>query len=81
MRYRKLPQNLRQKISDYYEHRYHRKFFNEEAILSDLSQGLREVRTVLCNWDSSAEIITSNVKALLQLASYPGAWVQGYAST
>lgn len=44
MRYRKLPQDLRQKIGEYYEHRYHRKFFNEEAILNDLSQGLREVQ-------------------------------------
>ena len=43
MRYRKLPQEVRQQITEYYEHRYRRKFFNEEAILSGLSQGLKEV--------------------------------------
>lgn len=44
MRYRKLPQEVRQQITEYYEHRYRRKFFNEEAILNGLSQGLKEVR-------------------------------------
>ena len=44
MRYRKLPQDVRQQITEYYEHRYRRKFFNEEAILNGLSQGLKEVR-------------------------------------
>ena len=43
MRYRKLPQDVRQKIVEYHEHRYRRKFFNEEAILSSLSNGLKEV--------------------------------------
>ena len=43
MRYRKLPQEVRQQITEYYEHRYRRKFFNEEAILNGLSQGLKEV--------------------------------------
>lgn len=43
MRYRKLPQDVRQQVTEYYEHRYRRKFFNEEAILSALSQGLKEV--------------------------------------
>ena len=43
MRYRKLPQELRQRVTDYYEHRYKHKFFNEEQILTELSQGLREV--------------------------------------
>ena len=43
MRYRKLPQDVRQQITEYYEHRYRRKFFNEEAILNGLSQGLKEV--------------------------------------
>ncbi len=44
MRYRKIPQNLRQKVQEYYEHRYRRKFFNEAAILNELSKGLREVK-------------------------------------
>lgn len=43
MRYRKIPQNLRSKVHRYYEHRYRRKYFDEEVILKDLSKGLREV--------------------------------------
>ena len=44
MRYRKLPQDTRQQITEYYEHRYRRKFFNEKGILNGLLQGLKEVR-------------------------------------
>ena len=43
MRYRKLPQDLRQKVFDFYEHRYQRKYFDEDSILESLSPGLREV--------------------------------------
>lgn len=43
MRYRKLPQVIRQRVTDYYEHRYKHKCFNENKILAELSQGLREV--------------------------------------
>ena len=34
----------RQRISEYFEHRYQGKFFDEEAILDELSEKLREVR-------------------------------------
>ena len=40
---RKLPRQLRQRISDYYEHRYHGKMFDEESILGELNDCLREV--------------------------------------
>ena len=43
MIYRKLPRNLRQRISDYYEHRYQGKMFDEESILGELNECLREV--------------------------------------
>lgn len=46
MRYRKLPQHLRQKVLDYYEHRFQHRFFNEEQILYELSDGLREVNII-----------------------------------
>ncbi|XP_064474894.1 potassium/sodium hyperpolarization-activated cyclic nucleotide-gated channel 2-like [Ornithodoros turicata] len=42
MAYRKLPRDLRQRITDYFEHRYQGKFFDEEAILGELSERLRE---------------------------------------
>lgn len=43
MRYRKVPQDLRQRVQEFYEHRYRKKYFNEAAILNELSKGLREV--------------------------------------
>eukprot|EP00090_Calanus_glacialis_P035889 TRINITY_DN61207_c0_g1_i1.p1 TRINITY_DN61207_c0_g1~~TRINITY_DN61207_c0_g1_i1.p1 ORF type:complete len:556 (+),score=159.93 TRINITY_DN61207_c0_g1_i1:195-1670(+) len=42
MAYRKLPRDTRHKISEYFEHRYQGKFFDEEAILGELSEKLRE---------------------------------------
>ncbi|GFX04391.1 hypothetical protein TNCV_3975381 [Trichonephila clavipes] len=42
MAYRKLPRQLRHRITTYFEHRYQGKFFNEEEILSELSERLRE---------------------------------------
>lgn len=43
MAYRKLPRNMRAKITEYFEHRYQGKFFDEDAILGELSEKLREV--------------------------------------
>ena len=43
MRYRKLPQNIRMRVQEFYEHRYRKKYFNEETILGELSIGLKEV--------------------------------------
>jgi len=45
MVYRKLPRNLRQRITDYYEHRYQGKMFDEASILGELNECLREVST------------------------------------
>ncbi|XP_066925521.1 potassium/sodium hyperpolarization-activated cyclic nucleotide-gated channel 1-like [Clytia hemisphaerica] len=43
MRYRDLPQNVREKITDYYEHKYSQKrLFNELEILSEVSKPLRD---------------------------------------
>ena len=47
MVYRKLPRNLRGRISDYYEHRYQGKMFDEENILGELNECLREVGVLL----------------------------------
>ena len=44
MAYRKLPREMRSKISEYFEHRYQGNFFDEEAILGELSEKLREVK-------------------------------------
>ncbi len=43
MRYRKLPHNIRMRVQEFYEHRYRKKYFNEETILEELSSGLKEV--------------------------------------
>ncbi|XP_074650570.1 potassium/sodium hyperpolarization-activated cyclic nucleotide-gated channel 3-like [Tubulanus polymorphus] len=53
MGYRKFPRELRQRITDYYEHRYQGKMFDEEAIMSELSECLRE------------QIINYNCRALV----------------
>ncbi|XP_067951844.1 potassium/sodium hyperpolarization-activated cyclic nucleotide-gated channel 1-like [Watersipora subatra] len=42
MIYRKLPGELRRRITDYYEHRFGGKLFNEAAILSEISDCLRK---------------------------------------
>jgi len=47
MVYRKLPRNLRQRISDYYEHRYQGKMFDEKSILDELNECLKEVDSCL----------------------------------
>lgn len=44
MSFHKLPADFRQKIHDYYEHRYQGKMFDEESILGELSEPLREVK-------------------------------------
>ena len=49
MAYRKLPRDTRNKITEYFEHRYQGKFFDEEAILGELSEKLREVSCLSCN--------------------------------
>lgn len=47
MAYRKLPREMRQRITEYFEHRYQGKFFDEELILGELSEKLREVSAKL----------------------------------
>lgn len=44
MSFHKLPADMRQKIHDYYEHRYQGKIFDEENILSELNDPLKEVK-------------------------------------
>ena len=43
MAYRKLPRDMRSRITEYFEHRYQGKFFDEEEILGELSEKLKEV--------------------------------------
>ena len=43
MSFHKLPADFRQKIHDYYEHRYQGKMFDEDSILGELNGPLREV--------------------------------------
>ena len=43
MIYRKLPRSLRSKVTEYYEHRYQGKMFDEERILGELNECLRQV--------------------------------------
>lgn len=49
MSFHKLPPDTRQRIHEYYEHRYQGKMFDEENILGELSEPLNEVRCSLRN--------------------------------
>uniref|UniRef100_A0A8C9Y2C9 Hyperpolarization activated cyclic nucleotide gated potassium channel 4 n=1 Tax=Sander lucioperca TaxID=283035 RepID=A0A8C9Y2C9_SANLU len=42
MSFHKLPADMRQRIHDYYEHRFQGKMFDEESILGELNEPLRE---------------------------------------
>ncbi|KAK1805369.1 hypothetical protein P4O66_019679 [Electrophorus voltai] len=42
MSFHKLPADMRQRIHDYYEHRFQGKMFDEESILGELSDQLKE---------------------------------------
>lgn len=53
MSFHKLPADMRQKIHDYYEHRYQGKIFDEDSILNELNDPLKEVR---CKYHSSADL-------------------------
>lgn len=55
MSFHKLPAEMRQKIHDYYEHRYQGKIFDEENILNELNDPLREVRLKYLNSSSCYE--------------------------
>ena len=46
MVYRKLPREMRARITEYFEHRYQGKFFNEDQILGELSEKLKEVSMI-----------------------------------
>ncbi|KAK1805934.1 hypothetical protein P4O66_012980, partial [Electrophorus voltai] len=75
MSFHKLPADFRQKIHDYYEHRYQGKMFDEESILEELNEPLRESKHglrqhVWLNKDSSPqEIVNFNCRKLV--ASMP----------
>ena len=51
MIWRKLPRDMRNKITEYYEHRYQGKMFDEDAILNEISERLRLVRKQLIRWN------------------------------
>ncbi|XP_008429850.1 potassium/sodium hyperpolarization-activated cyclic nucleotide-gated channel 2 [Poecilia reticulata] len=53
MSFHKLPADLRQKIHEYYEHRFQGKMFDEENILGELSEPLNE------------EIVSFNCRSLV----------------
>ena len=49
MTYRKLPNVTREKVLKYFDHRYKGKFFDERAILSEVSSPLRNV-SIRCHF-------------------------------
>ncbi|XP_077861606.1 potassium/sodium hyperpolarization-activated cyclic nucleotide-gated channel 2-like [Saccoglossus kowalevskii] len=82
MAFRKLPRDLRERVADYYDHRYQGKFFDEDAILDELSRKLREdvvnyncrdlVASVPFFRDSDANFVTRVVTKLKFEVFQPG---------
>lgn len=76
MSFHKLPADMRQKIHDYYEHRYQGKIFDEENILNELNDPLREVRFLvlyllghcfLCSREILRSMLSHCSKEILEL--------------
>ncbi len=61
MVWRKLPREMRNKITEYYEHRYQGKMFDEDAILGELSERLRLVNLIFFTID----LLTYQIKLYL----------------
>lgn len=60
---------MRQKIHDYYEHRYQGKIFDEDNILSELNDPLKEVRRLLSE-DLKTELEHWFFQKLLNLTAF-----------
>lgn len=56
MSFHKLPADVRQRIHDYYEHRFQGKMFDEDSILGELSDPLKEVCYLLNLFSNSVSI-------------------------
>lgn len=62
MNYRQLPDKIKKRVANYYEHKYHQgRFFDENRVLSEVSVPLRDVSA----YSSSEKIIN------LSLANIP----------
>lgn len=73
MAYRKLPRDMRQRITEYFEHRYQGKFFDEDCILGELSEKLREdVINYNCRYLKKATSSTRAIEISAEL------WCQTY---
>ena len=69
MAYRKLPRDCRNKITEYFEHRYQGKFFDEEAILGELSEKLREVSLVTVGAFNNNNSLLNDVLSEIEIHS------------
>lgn len=57
MSFHKLPADMRQKIHDYYEHRYQGKIFDEDNILNELNDPLKEVKNTYNTGKNQASVL------------------------
>ena len=65
MRYRKLPIELKFRVHEYYYQRYHGQLFDEDMILCELSQALKEVNWMLHVAESRVYCVHSSTIILL----------------
>ena len=61
MSFHKLPADLRQKIHEYYEHRFQGKMFDEDSILGELNDPLKEDFHMHLNWLNYHCILICNI--------------------
>ncbi len=47
MRYRKIPGKTQKRVLAYYDHRYQRKYFDEDTIIKEQNVPIRRVRNVI----------------------------------
>jgi len=65
MRYRDLPIKTRERITDYYEHKYFQKrLFNETQILGEISTPLRDVSSIYL---ISSQLLIESLKSTKEI--------------
>lgn len=80
MIYRKLPRDLRRKITDYYEHRYQGKMFDEDEILGELNECLREVGRHKCGFTVESENMSLLLRFRISSTTTVEPWSRPYPS-
>ncbi|KAK8770345.1 hypothetical protein V5799_013179 [Amblyomma americanum] len=69
MQYRRMPKELRFRVRNYFEHRHEGKAFDEDAILAELSQPLRESNYGMAFY-AAQDVMKHNCRATLRAVPF-----------